>query len=88
MFEWDEDKRLWTLSERGLDFLDAELVFDGRPVAHIPAKFEGEARVLSVAEIKGKFYTVVWTWRGRNRRIISFRRSRNREEEQYCSLLG
>jgi uncharacterized protein len=86
MFEWDDAKRTWTLGERGLDFVDAILVFDGRPVVHIPAKFEDETRFLSVAEIEGKFYTVVWTWRGGVRRIISFRRSRSREEEQYHTL--
>jgi uncharacterized DUF497 family protein len=31
MFEWDETKRLKTLAERGLDFRDARLLFDGRP---------------------------------------------------------
>ncbi len=31
MFEWDEAKRIWTIAERGLDFADAALAFDGRP---------------------------------------------------------
>jgi uncharacterized protein len=86
MFEWDEAKRLWTLSERGLDFIDATMVFDGRPAVHFPARYENEARVLSVALLKGKFYTVVWTWRGKNQRIISFRRSRDEEEKRYRAL--
>ena len=88
MFEWDEVKRLWTIETRGLDFVDAALVFDGRPAVHIPARFENEARTLSVALIEGRHYTVVWTWRGHNRRIISFRRSSSREEEQYSTLHG
>jgi uncharacterized DUF497 family protein len=87
MFEWNEAKRLWTIERRGLDFIDAATVFDGRPAVHIPARFENEARVLSVSRIEGKFYTVVWTWRGNNRRIISFRRSRDGEEKQYRALL-
>jgi uncharacterized DUF497 family protein len=37
MFEWDENKRAKTLKERGLDFRDALLIFDGRLVVHIPA---------------------------------------------------
>jgi hypothetical protein len=88
MFEWDEAKRLWTLNERSLDFVDAVMVFDGRPAVHIPATLKSEARVLTVAMIEAKPYTVVWTWRGRNRRIISFRRSRDGEEKQYRAAHG
>ncbi|HEY5047257.1 MAG TPA: BrnT family toxin [Rhizomicrobium sp.] len=83
MFEWDEAKRLRTIEERGLDFVDAVLVFDGRPAVHIPATYGNEERVLSVASIEGRFYTVVWTWRSGFRRIISFRRSRDGEENLY-----
>jgi uncharacterized DUF497 family protein len=88
VFEWDEAKRLWTLKERGLDFIDAAMVFDGRLAVHIPAMFKNEARVLSVAMIAGKSYTIVWTWRGRNRRIIWVRRSRDGEERQYRAAHG
>lgn len=88
MYEWDERKRQWTLRERGLDFVDAAILFDGRPCLLIPARQEDEERFLSVAAIGGKFYTVVWTWRGRNRRIISFRRSRDAEERQYRAIFG
>jgi uncharacterized DUF497 family protein len=59
MFEWDEAKRLWTIEKRGLDFVDAALVFDGRPAVHIPARLENEARVLSIALIEGKHYGCV-----------------------------
>jgi len=31
VLEWDKAKRLKNLSWRGLDFADADLVFDGRP---------------------------------------------------------
>ncbi len=86
MFEWDEKKRLWTIKERDLDFIDAADIFDGRPVIHIPAHAKGEDRFLSVATIGGKFHTVVWAWRGEFRRIISFRRSRNDEEKAYRKL--
>jgi uncharacterized DUF497 family protein len=30
-FEWDEAKRQRNIRERGLDFLDARRLFDGRP---------------------------------------------------------
>jgi uncharacterized DUF497 family protein len=88
MFEWNETKRLKTLEERGLDFIDAIVVFDGRLAMHVPATHEGEERFLTVAKINGKFYTVVWMWREENQRIISFRRARNGEERAYCALHG
>jgi len=65
MFEWDERKRLWTLRERYLDFRDAYQVFDGRPVIYVRAWRNQEERFVSTAEINGKLYTVVWTWRGK-----------------------
>ncbi len=84
MFEWDEAKRLRTLVERGLDFIDAALAFDGRPAVNVPARHEGEDRFLTVAMLGGKCHAVVWTWRGANRRIISFRRARDVEERLYA----
>ena len=88
MFEWDEAKRLWTLADRGLDFRDANLVFDGRPTIHVGARNADEERFASVAMIEGKCHTVIWTWRGENRRIISFRRSRDGEEKAYRRIYG
>lgn len=88
MFEWDENKRVKTLQERGLDFRDARLIFDGRPVVHIPAFKNDEARFVSVALIGKKFFSVVWTWRGEWRRIISFRRARGGEEKAYRQIHG
>ncbi len=88
MFEWDEAKRLKTVTERGLDFIDAVTVFDGRPALHVPARLKDEDRFLTIALIQGKFFTVVWTWRDDNQRIISFRRSRDDEEKQYRAVHG
>ena len=88
MFEWDERKRLRTLIDRGLDFIDAVLAFDGRPAVHVPATRDGEVRFLTVAVIEGQFCTVVWTWRGTTRRIISFRRARDDEERAYRKAHG
>ncbi len=31
-FEWSEAKRIAVLEARGLDFIDAEMLFDGRPL--------------------------------------------------------
>lgn len=83
MIEYDPANREWNLRERYLDFVDAEEMFDGRPIIHVPAWRNDEDRFVSTAVRNGKFYTVVWTWRLQNRRIISFRRVRDAEERAY-----
>ncbi|AAM71703.1 MAG TPA: BrnT family toxin [Chlorobaculum sp.] len=80
MFEWDENKRLSNLEKHNLDFVDSRLLFDGKPAITVTSAVSSETRYLTTAEISGKFYSVVWTWRGDVRRIISFRRARDEEE--------
>jgi uncharacterized protein len=87
-FEWDQAKQRKTMAIRGLDFGDAPVLFDGRPAVHLPARSEAEERILTVAFVEGKLHTVVWTWRGENRRIISFRRARRGEERAYQAVHG
>ncbi len=85
-FEWDEDKRQATLAARGLDFAFANRFFDGRPVLHRASPRNGEIRTVSVAFVEGAFLTLVWTDRGENIRVISFRRSRVAEERAYRQI--
>jgi len=88
-FEWDENKRLKNLETKSLDFIDAVVVFDGRPVTTAPSNVPFEDRFVSTAVLNdGKFYTVVWTWRGAVRRIISFRRARDGEERAYRAVFS
>jgi uncharacterized DUF497 family protein len=63
-------------------------MFDGRPVATAPSRRRDEERFVSTAEVKGNLYTVVWTWRGENQRIISFRRESHGEERAYRQIFG
>lgn len=86
MFEWSEAKRLQIVRDRDLDFEDAIQVSDGWPIIHMQSFCNDEDRYVSMAMIEGKFYAVVWTWRGEHRRIISFRRARDAEERRYRAL--
>jgi len=88
LFEWDEEKRAMTLEERGLDFADADLFFDGRPVIVIPSPRGGEERWRTTARIEGAYYTLVWMWRSDAVRIISMRRAREDEERAHRALRG
>jgi uncharacterized protein (DUF4415 family) len=71
-----------------LDFRDAVQIFDGRPFLHMRSFRNNEERTVSIADIEGEFYTVVWTWRGESRRIISFRSARDAEERRYRAVHG
>ena len=83
MFEWDEDKRQRNIEKHNLDFLDAGLLFDGRPVINGTSDNVAETRFVTVGRIGPKYYAVIWTWRAMVRRIISFRRARDVEERAY-----
>jgi len=87
-FSWDEQKRLRTIEERNLDFADAPVFFDGRLVIHQPTPRNDEDRWKTTAEIEGRFYTVVWLWRGATKHIISMRRSHEQEIRKYRELHG
>jgi uncharacterized DUF497 family protein len=54
----------------------------------VPTPPGKEERFLSIGSIEGKFFAVIWTWREGALRIITARRARDAEEEQYRSLYG
>lgn len=85
-FEWDEAKRLSVFEARGIDFIDAPLLFDGRALLTVPAHRLGEERWLSIGEIEGRVMAVVWTWRNDRIRIITMRRARDEEKSRYGAL--
>ena len=85
-FEWDETKRRWVLRQRGLDFLDAVAVFDGRPLLTVPSPRGIEERWLSIGDLEGRLIAVVWTWRSDAVRIVTLRKARNEEKKRYRAL--
>ncbi len=87
-FEWDETKRRRILETRGIDFIDAHLLFDGRNLLSVPANRSDEDRWLSIGQIEEKMIAVVWTWREDRIRIITMRRARDEEKRKYSALYG
>jgi len=88
MFEWDEDKRLKNLAKHKLDFMDARALFDGRASLTAPSSYDLEPRQLTIGVLDGAYYSVIWTWRDGNRRLISFRRARDGEKRAYRQIYG
>jgi len=60
-FEWSEAKRTAVLEGRGLDFIDAAALFDGRALYTVASPRLAEERWLSVGELDGRLVAVVWT---------------------------
>ena len=92
-FEWDEAKRQRNIRERGLDFLDARRLFDGRPTFTYHSPWRGEDRwgTVGLLEIAGEedFYLVAWTEREHGTvRIIPFYRADDWEIREYRALYG
>jgi uncharacterized DUF497 family protein len=89
MNSWDEAKRRATLTERGLDFADVELVFAGR-ITTLPDQRRdyGEQRFITAGWLRGRFVVIAWTPRAEGRRIISMRFGHADEEAYYREQMG
>ncbi len=85
-FEWSEAKRLTVLADRGLDFIDVQAFFDGRPLITAPSPRGEEERWLTIGELSGVLIAVVGMWRGRALRIITMRKARDGEKRRYQAL--
>ncbi len=84
-FEFDESKSQANLSKHGINFIDAQLLWNDPMLLEIPAKTEDEPRFLAIGLINGKHWSAILTYRGKNIRLISVRRSRTEEVALYES---
>lgn len=84
-FEFDPAKSDANKMKHGIDFIEAQELWDDIDLLEIPAKTTDEPRVLVIGRIGDKHWTGIITYRNDNIRIISIRRSRNEEIELYES---
>ena len=84
-FEFDEAKSQANRSKHGIDFIDAQLLWNDPRLLEIPAKTEDEPRYLVIGLIDGKHWSAVVTYRSTHIRLISVRRSRTEEVALYES---
>jgi uncharacterized DUF497 family protein len=85
-FEYDRDKSATNKHKHGIDFEEAQALWDDPDLVEIPAKTVDEPRYLVIGSIGGKHWSAVVTYRNGNIRLISVRRSRKEEIEIYESL--
>ena len=84
-FEFDPKKSEKSKEKHGLDFIEAQALWDDPDLLEIPARTDDEPRFLVIGKINKKHWSGVITYRGEIIRIISVRRSRTEEVEVYES---
>jgi uncharacterized DUF497 family protein len=82
-FEFDPEKSNHNKKKHGIDFLEAQALWDDPDYIIIPAKTIDEPRFLVIGKIQDKHWSVVITYRAEIIRIISVRRSRVEEIDIY-----
>ena len=84
-FEFDAEKSDSNRAKHGIDFLEAQSLWNDPMLLEIPAKTEDEPRFLVIGQIEGRHWSAVITYRGSNVRLIFVRRARTEEVAFYES---
>jgi uncharacterized DUF497 family protein len=78
---FDPIKRARTLADRGLDFGDAAIVFEGTTVeVEDTRKNYGERRIICYGLLSGRLVVIGYTPRGATRHVFSMRKANHREK--------
>jgi uncharacterized DUF497 family protein len=87
--EWDERKRRRNLEDHGVDFRDAALIFLEPVLEAVDDRNDyGETRIRALGHVDDDYFLVVYTWRGKSRRIISAWKVGDDAERRYRAILG
>ncbi len=84
-FEFDAQKSESNRTKHGIDFVEAQGLWNDPMLLEIPARTDDEPRYLLIGLIDGKHWSAVITYRGENIRLISVRRARTEEVVLYES---
>ena len=84
-FEFDIEKSRTNKIKHGIDFTEAQLLWEDSERVEIPAKTEDEIRLMVIGLIGNKHWSAVITYRNSKTRIISARRSQREEIQIYES---
>jgi uncharacterized DUF497 family protein len=82
-FEFDPEKSAANTIKHGIDFVQAQALWDDPRSVEVPARTVAEPRWLVVGRISGLHWSAVVTYRDHRVRIISVRRSRPEEVSLY-----
>ena len=84
-FEYDPNKSAKNKLKHGLDFEEAQRLWDDERLLVVPLKFEDEPRQACIGRLGGKHWTAIMACRGCSVRLISVRRSHTDEVTAYES---
>ncbi len=84
-FEFDPEKSDRNLAKHGIDFIEAQKLWNDQNLLEIPARTEDERRFIVIGQIDAKHWSAVIPYRNDDIRIISVRRSREEEVVLYES---
>ncbi len=84
-FAFDSAKSNSNKKKHGIDFYEAQALWNDSDFIEIPLKTIDESRFLVIGRILEKHWSAIITYRSENIRIISVRRSRKEEVEIYES---
>lgn len=84
-FAFDERKSRANKAKHGIDFVEAQALWEDADFLEIPARTEDEPRTMVIGRIGRKHWSAITTSRGDRVRIISVRPSRKEERELYES---
>lgn len=84
-FEFNPDKSQANLVKHGIDFAQAQQLWDDPGMIEVQARSTDEPRSIVIAKLQGKMWSAVITVRRDCVRIISVRRSRPAEVTLYES---
>jgi uncharacterized protein len=83
-FAWDLRKEALNIRKHGIDFTTASLIWNGAVLERIDDRHDyGEIRFQAFGTVENRILTVIFTWRGTTRRIISARRANLREKRLF-----
>ena len=83
-FEYDQNKSILNKEKHKIDFEEAKLLWQDKSSIIIPANMkDNEIRYAIIAKLNQKCYVAIFTIRNENYRIISVRRCRKKEEDDY-----
>lgn len=86
-FEFDPVKDAANRAKHRLSLSAARSIFDGPFIENVDERSDyGETRFIAIGPVPaigGRLFIVVYTWRGSQRRVISFRKANDREARKY-----
>jgi len=86
-YEWDESKRRTNITKHAVDFVDGVAVLLDTHIVSESVRGT-EQRYVAVAMREGEALAVIYTVRGNTCRIISVRKARRDERQEYQAILG